>query len=113
MQRIKESRTREYIGSMLRKKRIEKDISQVELGVATDLSRTFINLVENAKRTPSYNSLEKMATYLGVSLEKLIAEVEEGDHDPEIRLPYLMAKLLKSRDREKLTKLLYFIESLG
>lgn len=112
MQRIKEQRAKENVGALIRKSRIEKRISQSELSKAVGLSRTFINLMENGQRAPSYNTLERMTQYLGVSLDSIIMEAEEGSHDPEIRLPYLLAKLLKSRDTEKLNKLLNFVESL-
>ena len=112
MNRIIETKAKEYIGGLIRKKRTERGISQLQLSEMTELSRTYVNLIENGKRIPSNDSLEKIAVYLGINLEKLISEVEEGDHDPEIRLPYLIAKLLKSKDKEKLTKLLHFVESL-
>jgi hypothetical protein len=53
-----------------------------------------------------------IAAQLDEDLTGLIAEANLGDVDPEIRLSYLIARLVKSKDEEKLTKLVEFVESL-
>jgi hypothetical protein len=42
----------------------------------------------------------------------LITEAMRGDGDPKLKLAYLLAKLQKSQDDGKLTKLLEFVSSL-
>ena len=64
---IKEPKIRENIGGLLREYRIRNGISQNKLSTEVNLSRTFINLIENGHRLPSIDTVEKIATKLGIS----------------------------------------------
>lgn len=53
----------------LRKARLKKDITQQELADKIGVSRNTINLYENNKKLPSYETLIKLSDELEVSLD--------------------------------------------
>jgi transcriptional regulator with XRE-family HTH domain len=112
MNRINGVVTAQNIGLVIKNKRIEKGLSQDELSKRANISRTFLNLVENGHRKPSINTLEVIASKLDKDVSILITEAMRGDGDPKLKLAYLLAKLQKSQDDGKLTKLLEFVSSL-
>ncbi len=109
---ISQPTIREIIGGLIKKKRLAKGLSQDVLARELGLSRTYINLIESGRKVPPTATLSKIAVVLGTSENDLVIEAELHSHDPEMRLPYLMSKLLGSGDKEKLSKLVAFVESL-
>lgn len=110
--RIKELKVRENIGYKIKESRIRKGVSQKELSNKVNITRTFLGLIENAKRVPSYNTLQKIALCLECDPINL-AEESKLDHiDPKIKTASLLRKLLRSGDTEKIRKLGAFIDSL-
>ncbi|MCL4367340.1 helix-turn-helix domain-containing protein [Patescibacteria group bacterium] len=61
----------EIIGNNLRKIRQEKGVTQDELAAKCGFYRTYINLVETAKRTPSSYSLYRIAFALKVEVDRI------------------------------------------
>jgi transcriptional regulator with XRE-family HTH domain len=61
----------EILGNNLRKIRNEKGVTQDELAAKCGFYRTYINLIETAKRTPSTYSLFRIASALKVDVDKL------------------------------------------
>lgn len=61
----------EIIGANIRKARTKQNLSQDELAERCGFYRTYINLVETAKRTPSSYSLYKIAKGLKVTVDEL------------------------------------------
>ena len=59
-------------GKALSKLRKEKGYSQEKLGDESDLTRNFISLLERGGRSPTLNSISKIADALGISAESLI-----------------------------------------
>lgn len=56
----------------LRKARLMKDITQQELGDRIGISRKTINMYENGKKLPSFETLIKLSDELQVSLDFLV-----------------------------------------
>lgn len=56
----------------LKKMRRRAEITQEELAVKTRLSTTFIGLLETGQRRPSFKSLQKLASALGIKAKDLI-----------------------------------------
>ena len=54
------------IAKKIREIREQKGMSQAQLGEAAGLTTTYINLVENEKKSPTLNSLEKISSGLKV-----------------------------------------------
>ena len=113
MKRISGKETKDNIGMVLKAKRIEKGISQSELSQRINKSRTFLNLIENGRRYPSYETFTILANELGEDVTSLLEEARMGKEDPETRMAYLLIKLIKSKDEYKLAKLVEFVESLS
>lgn len=61
----------EIIGSNIKKERNKRGISQDELASLCGFYRTYINLIETAKRTPSSYSLYRVAKALNTEVDNL------------------------------------------
>lgn len=58
------------VGNRIRKLREKKGTSQEELGLISDIDRTYINSVENGKRNISIVNLEKISLALDKPLRE-------------------------------------------
>lgn len=67
------------IGERIRKKRIELDLSQKDLAGKIEVSPPAINRFEKGLKTPSTESIVKLAKVLGVSTDYLLGASEEED----------------------------------
>lgn len=61
----------EIIGNNVKKIRTEKGLSQEEVCAKAGFYRSYLNLVERAKRMPSSYSLYKIAKALNVEVDRL------------------------------------------
>jgi transcriptional regulator with XRE-family HTH domain len=77
------------IGERLRTIRKDKKMSQGELEKRTGLLRCYISRIENGHTTPSLETLEKLASALGIPLYQIFYD---GDAPPK------MANFLKKKD---------------
>ena len=73
--------TREF-GTLVKRLRLEKGLSQERLGEMCGLHRNYIGAIERAERTPSIVSADKLARALGTSLSNIFREVEGGMDKP-------------------------------
>ncbi len=60
------------LGENLKKLRVKKDISQIELARMLSVDRSFVSNVENGKNNPTLSTLRKIASALGVSTSELL-----------------------------------------
>ncbi len=65
-------------GRILKKLRLEKNISQVELAELSQLDRTFISLLERGLRQPSLTSIFQIAIALKVRPSEIVEGVEQS-----------------------------------
>lgn len=63
---------REVFGKNLRRARRLKDVSQEELALRADLSRTYVSEVERGVRNVSIDNMGLLAQALGVPLKDLV-----------------------------------------
>lgn len=63
----------------IKKRRNELNISQEKLAEKCDFDRTYISLLERAKRNPSYLSLIKLCVGLEVELTELLQKEISDD----------------------------------
>ena len=61
----------------IKKRRTELNISQEKLAQKCNFDRTYISLLERAKRNPSYLSLLKLCIGLEIELIELLKEEED------------------------------------
>jgi len=65
---LSRQRFTQIVGENIRKIRTRKDMSQEGLAAEAKFYRTYINLVETAKRSPSAYNLHRIAKALKVSV---------------------------------------------
>jgi transcriptional regulator with XRE-family HTH domain len=68
-------------GALVRKLRLEKDMSQERLGELCGLHRNYIGAIERAERTPSIVTAEKLSRSLGTTLSGMFLELERNSHE--------------------------------
>lgn len=68
----------ETLGYLIRQHRVAIGISQEELGLRSNLDRTYISGLERGVRNPSVTALVKVAKGLGISVSDLLDGLEEG-----------------------------------
>ena len=64
------------LAQKIKKRRNELNISQEKLAEKCDFDRTYISLLERAKRNPSYLSLVKLCNGLEIELSELLRSIE-------------------------------------
>ncbi len=60
------------LGKNLKRIRIEKGISQVDIARSLKVSRGFISNIENGKTNPTLATITKLADAVGVSINELL-----------------------------------------
>ena len=60
------------LGENLKKLRIKKDISQIELARILSVDRSFVSNIENGKNNPTLSTITSLAKALGVSTNELL-----------------------------------------
>ena len=65
----------EKLANRIKAKRLEKKLSQEELAHKCDFDRTYISLLERAKRNPSYFNLLRLCAGLEVTVSELLKDL--------------------------------------
>lgn len=86
------------IGTKLAKSRAEKGITQESLAEAVGISTSYISLIENDQKKPSYSVLIKLANYFDVSIDYFFGTDTTEAKDPSIKF---IENAFKSIDRDK------------
>jgi transcriptional regulator with XRE-family HTH domain len=60
------------LGENLRKLRLKKNMSQVDLATALDVDRAYISNIENGRMNPTLSTLEKIAGALEIPMSELV-----------------------------------------
>ena len=63
-------------GAALRRVRLERGLSQEELGLEAGVQRNFISLIETGQNQPTIGTITKLARALGLKASELVAEAE-------------------------------------
>ena len=73
-------------GERLKELRIEKELTQIELGNRFNLGKTAISLYETNSRFPDKDILEKMADFFKVSVDYLLGrtDIRNADMSKEV-----------------------------
>ena len=67
------------LANKIKSQRNKLGLSQEKLAEACNFDRTYISLLERAKRNPSYLSLKKLCNGLEVELSDLLNESQHND----------------------------------
>lgn len=76
--RICQLKPSEQIGSVLRRLRKERGVSQEDLAERSELDRTYISLIENGRRQPTVSTLFAIADALGLKASEIVKQIEEA-----------------------------------
>jgi transcriptional regulator with XRE-family HTH domain len=71
----------EIFGKILQEERKAKKISQEKLAKLTGLDRTFISLIENGKRSPTFSTILKICAALEIDPSYLFSVYEKKDSE--------------------------------
>jgi transcriptional regulator with XRE-family HTH domain len=66
-----------YVISQIKKIRVQKGFSQVELSVRSDISQSFLANLEKGKKQPSVLTIIRIADALEVSVQEFFPEPED------------------------------------
>jgi transcriptional regulator with XRE-family HTH domain len=75
----------EIFGKILQEERKAKKISQEKLAKLTGLDRTFISLIENGKRSPTFSTILKICSALEMDPSELFSIYEKKDPDYHVK----------------------------
>jgi len=103
------------IGLIIKFNRRKRNISQVELAKKIGITRTYLNLIENQKKIPSFLLLKEIADQLGKTITELELEAISEDYNGELLTLKVIAdvkKIIQGTDRIKQQKLVEFMEVL-
>lgn len=67
----------EVFGKVLRELRLEKGLTQEQLGFEAGIRRTFVSVLELGEQQPSLSTILKLSKALGVQASELIGKVED------------------------------------
>ena len=65
---------RKEFGKRIRQLRLERDLSQEELGAKAKLHRTYIGMIERAEKNITLENIEKLSKALGVPISFLFKD---------------------------------------
>lgn len=71
----------EIFGKILQTERKAKNISQEKLSKLSGLDRTFISLIENGKRSPTFSTILKICSALEIDPSDLFSIYEKKNPD--------------------------------
>ncbi len=69
------SQTLTKFGEILRKKRLEKNLSQEDFAELVGVHRTYIGMLERAEKNITLLNIEKIANALNISIAELLKEL--------------------------------------
>jgi len=75
----------EIFGKILQEERKAKKISQEKLSKLSGLDRTFISLVENGKRSPTFSTILKICSALEMDPSDLFSIYEQKDPEYHVK----------------------------
>jgi transcriptional regulator with XRE-family HTH domain len=75
----------QYVISQIKKIRVQKGISQIELSVRSDLSQSFLANLEKGKKQPSVLTIIRIADALEVSAQDFFPETENPESKERVK----------------------------
>ncbi len=69
---------RHALAGKLRELRLEREITQERLAFLAGLHPTYISMLENGRKSPTVDALERIARALGVRISSIFASAEQS-----------------------------------
>lgn len=68
---------RELVGANIRRRRLERGLSQETLAAESGIASSFLSQIENGKRSPTITTLDILAKTLNIDIVELFSELAE------------------------------------
>lgn len=72
--------TKKKVGQAIKKQRLQKKKTQIEVAKSIGISRSYLSDIENGRYMPSVGTLIKLASYLDIDLNFLSRMTEIQDY---------------------------------
>ena len=99
----------EIIAKNIEKMRVERNLTQEQVGSMLGMSRATYNGLENGKRPVAVDELEKLADYYGVTVESFFGRPINARKFEQMYL-YILSHFKDGIPKTKLAKLLYLTD---
>lgn len=76
-----------HVGRNVRRERLKYGLSLNDLARETDLSPSFLSLLENGKAMPSLKVLDRLAKFFSINIAVLVSEDDEDDEERVFHFP--------------------------
>jgi transcriptional regulator with XRE-family HTH domain len=84
-------------GRIIKMLRTAEDLSQINLAKKLDISRSYLSLVENEKKTPALPVIQRIAKLFDIPAALLFIEPDRNDSDLEIDLQRILGDVLAAK----------------
>jgi len=108
-----QKQVRKNLGKVIREKRQYLKFSQDKLSKKAYITRTYLSLIENGKRFPSWETLEKIANLLSTEPSSIIKDANLAKYDKDFELIYLLSKVIEKGDKYKIEQVSNLIKSFS
>ncbi|MGC1269517.1 MAG: helix-turn-helix transcriptional regulator [Croceibacterium sp.] len=78
-------RGRDLVGKNIKRIRVAKGVSQEQLAFDASIDRSYLGGIERCDENPSVDTLDKIATVLGIELADLFQPVEADGNIPGLQ----------------------------
>ncbi len=94
------------LGTRIKNKRLEKNLTQEQLAEKVDLSAVYIGQIERGERKMTIQTLVKLANVLETSIEELLSDSTEGNLNAKLNELLEVAKKLDISDLDKVINMI-------
>lgn len=94
------------LGTRIKNKRLEKNLTQEQLAEKVDLSAVYIGQIERGERKMTIQTLVKLANVLETSTEELLSDSTEGNLNAKLNELLEVAKKLDISDLDKVINMI-------
>ena len=94
------------LGTRIKNKRLEKNLTQEQLAEKVDLSAVYIGQIERGERKMTIQTLVKLANVLETSIEELLSDSTEGNLNAKLNELLDVAKKLDVSDLDKVINII-------
>lgn len=101
---------KEQLGNRIKKLRLEKGIPQKVLAESIGISTSTIGMYEQNRRVPDADTLVKLSTYFGVTIDYLLGNEKTPIADDNGRITNELIDLLSDVSEERIEKILQYIQ---
>jgi transcriptional regulator with XRE-family HTH domain len=99
------------LGERVRKLRMDMGLTQEDLAEKLNLHGSYVGLIERGQKTPSLETLKKIAEFFGLSISGLLATEEE--YSKKDMRTKRIARMLKGKSPKTLDKIQKIIEIIS